>query len=148
MNFEPIGVVRTPFTESADAPITTTYAGGAEGTIEVRPELAEGLKDLADFERIWIIWHAHLHVAPSLIVQPPFDTAPKGVFATRSSRRPNSVGLSCVRLLGVEGSTLRIADVDMIDGTGVLDIKPYSRGTDCWPDARCGWFEDVDRPTR
>jgi tRNA-Thr(GGU) m(6)t(6)A37 methyltransferase TsaA len=146
MSFEPIGVARTPFATPADTRMRTTRSAGAEGTVELRPELAAGLADLAGFERIWVIWHAHLQGPANLIVQPPFQTPPKGVFATRSPRRPNSIGLSCLRLLAVEGNVLRVADVDMVDGTPVLDIKPYSRWSDCWPNARCGWLEDVDRP--
>jgi len=144
MNFRPIGTIRTPFAEPSQAPITTTYSRGARGRVEVLPQFVEGLKDLAGFERIWLIWHAHRCGEAPLIVQPPFATPPKGVFATRSQSRPNALGLSCVRLLAVEAGVLHVADVDMLDGTPLLDIKPYSRWSDCFPDARCGWFEDAD----
>jgi tRNA (adenine37-N6)-methyltransferase len=142
--FSPIGVVHTPFGSLAEAPRATRWADGAEGTIELFEPFEPGLSDLIGFERIWLLWHADQCCEAPMVVQPPFDTGPKGVFATRAPCRPNPIGLSCVRLLGVEGGVLRVADVDMADGTPLLDIKPYSTGTDCFPDSRGGWFDATD----
>jgi tRNA-Thr(GGU) m(6)t(6)A37 methyltransferase TsaA len=148
MEFTPIGRIHTPFADRSQAPITTSFSKGAVGRVELFAEYAECLQDVEGFERIWLLWHADHCDGWRPIVQPPFRTPPKGLFATRAPCRPNAIGLSCVRLLGVDGAQLRVADVDMLDGTPLLDIKPYSTLSDAFPEARTGWFDDAGEPNR
>lgn len=137
----PIGVVRTPFPSPYGTPIQPATSQGARGTVEVRPELQPGLADLAGFERIWLLYSLHLVGTAKLQVVPFLDTVSRGIFATRAPARPNALGLSCVRLLAVEGCLLQVADVDMVDGTPLLDIKPYVPAFDSFPSATAGWFD-------
>ncbi len=104
------------------------------------PELIAGLGDLAESERLWLIYLLDCASAVQLVVRPYMDTAERGVFATRSPARPNHIGLSSVRLLRVEQNRLLIADVDMLDGTPLLDIKPYVPAFDSFEHARVGWY--------
>ena len=120
-----IGVIHTTFLHANGAPIQAATAGGAQGTVEIFPEFAEGLKDVAGFERLWLIFLLDRASAPQLIVRPYLDTQEHGIFSTRAPARPNPIGLSAVRLLSMEGNHLVVADVDMLDGTPLLDIKPY-----------------------
>ena len=138
-----IGHVRSPFTEKADAPRQGVL--GAEATIELAgfPDVEHALEDLAGVERIWVLCvfdRAAGSYRPK--VQPPRSEVRRGVLATRSPHRPNPIGLSCVRLLAVEGRTLRVAEVDLLDGTPVLDVKPYVPYADAFPGARAGWLDD------
>jgi tRNA-Thr(GGU) m(6)t(6)A37 methyltransferase TsaA len=137
-----VGVIETPFREPAGCPIQPSRAGGVEGTVRVEPRFAEGLKDIEGFERIWLTYWLHRASCSTLLVTPFLDKQQRGIFATRAPSRPSPVGLSVVRLLGVEGSILHVADVDMIDGTPLLDIKPYVPEFDCYPHSRAGWFDD------
>jgi len=141
LSLAPIGVVRTPFAEGAGTPIQPAFAAGAEGRVELDPDWAPALQDLEGFERVWLLVWLHRARPPRLRVVPYRDTVERGLFATRAPSRPNPIGLSCVRLLGVEGSTLRVADVDLLDGTPVLDVKPYVPEFDAYPAARAGWLE-------
>jgi len=145
IEFRPIGLIHTPWSGQGKTPRSTNQAAGAEGTVELLGQFADGAKDLEGFERIWLIWHTDRCRSGSLVVQPPFDTPPKGVFATRSPSRPNCIALSCVRLtdVDVDSGLLSVLDVDMLDGSPLLDIKPYSPGTDCFPGCRCGWFDSA-----
>jgi tRNA (adenine37-N6)-methyltransferase len=141
ISLQPIGVVRSPFLSVVGMPLQTVAAPEVEGTIELRPGLEAGLKDLNGFSHIHLI--AWLHASPRdarLELIPFLDDLPRGVFATRSPERPNPIGLSVVRLLGVQGSTLRIAGVDLLDGTPVLDIKPYVPEFDHVAVNRSGWL--------
>ena len=142
VTYMPIGVVRSPFTALAGMPIQTVAAKGVAATIEIEPVYAQGLKDLDEFSYLLIFAHLHLMQGYHLEVTPFMDTQPHGVFATRSPRRPNPIGLSIVRLVRVEGSTLHIEEVDLVDGTPVLDIKPYVPPLDDRPADRIGWFAD------
>ena len=144
IRLRPIGVIRTPHKEAAGTPIQPRFAEGAEGSVQVFPEYAEGLADLAGFDRVWLLYRFDRVRDVRLKVTPYLDTEPRGLFATRAPCRPNPIGLSCVRLLLVEGALLRIADVDMLDGTPLLDIKPYCPRFDCYEARRCGWLDDVD----
>jgi tRNA-Thr(GGU) m(6)t(6)A37 methyltransferase TsaA len=148
LTYRPIGRVRSPFKEREGAPIQGAFAPEAKGAIEVLPEFAEGLADLDGFSHIWVLYHFHLSGGFKLKVVPFMDDVERGLFSTRAPRRPNPIGLSLVRLLGVEGNVLRIAEVDMLDGTPVLDIKPYSPEIDGRPEVRCGWLDGVDPDTR
>lgn len=146
VTFEPIGVVRSPFKEKRAAPRQGVVAN-AEGTIEIfaKSGMEHALSDLVGFDRIFVIFHFHeaKHFRPKVL--PPRSTVRRGVLATRSPHRPNAIGLSVVRLLGVEGLVLRIGDIDMIDQTPVLDVKPYVPYADAFPNARAGWLEDEAR---
>ena len=127
-------------------PIQSAGAKGIKGTIELGHEFAAGLKDLEGFSHIILLYHFHLSQSYSLRVKPFLDEALHGVFATRAPRRPNSIGLSAVKLLGIEGSTLHIEEVDIVDGTPLLDIKPYVPAFDVKRVKRIGWLsKTVDR---
>ena len=139
--FTPIGTIRSPFTDIAGMPIQPSGARGVQGTVEIFEEYAEGLADLDGFSRIILIYAFHKCDSCQLTVTPFLDTTPRGIFATRAPCRPNPIGLSVVRLIGVQGKTLIIEDVDILDGTPLLDIKPYVPQFDAYPDASCGWLE-------
>mgnify|MGYP005843577487 CR=1 FL=1 len=141
MQLVPIGVVHSPFREAADTPIQPCYAAETEGTVEVFPPFADGLKDLAGFERVWLVFWCHRACEPKLTVVPYRDRVPHGLFATRAPARPNPIGLSPVRLLGVQANLLRVAESDILDGTPILDIKPYVSEYDSYPGQRRGWLD-------
>lgn len=140
-----IGAIHTPFYDIAGMPIQPAGARGTKGTVEIFPWYREGLRDLDGFERVILIYALHKCTDHLLTVIPFLDKSPRGVFATRSPKRPNAIGLSVVRLISVEEGTLNLEDVDMLDGTPLLDIKPYVPEFDACPDSRCGWFENVAR---
>ena len=112
--------------------------------VRVDPRFEEGLKDLAGFERIWLIYWFHQTSGSSLLVTPFLDKRQHGIFATRAPCRPSRIGISAVRLLAIRGGILEIADVDIVDGTPLLDIKPYVQEFDCYPDGKAGWFDESD----
>jgi tRNA-Thr(GGU) m(6)t(6)A37 methyltransferase TsaA len=139
--FKVIGTVHSPFREAAGTPIQSAMARGVEGSVEVFPGFVAGLQDLEGFERIWLVYWFDRATAAHLVVKPFLDQQERGVFATRSPCRPNPIGLSCVRLLGIEGGRLRIIDVDILDGTPLVDIKPYAPQFDCFETKRVGWLQ-------
>ena len=146
VSFRPIGVIRSPFTDIDGMPIQAVAAAGIRGRIELDPDVAGGLADIEGFSHLTLIYHLHRITVPKLTVTPFLDRTPHGIFATRSPSRPNPIGLSTVRLLGVAGTTLEIEDVDILDRTPLLDIKPYVPAFDDRADARTGWFATrVDR---
>ena len=153
--YHPIGIVRTPYARRMDAPHQPTVVAGtetgvpAEATLELDASLPETvLRDLAGFERIWLIFAFHLSEGWAPLVQPPRGPkAKRGVLATRSPHRPNALGLSAVELVAVEGRTLRLRGVDLLDGTPVLDLKPYVPYADAFPGARAGWIDALDAAT-
>jgi tRNA-Thr(GGU) m(6)t(6)A37 methyltransferase TsaA len=108
ISYRPIGIVRSPFKDTAGMPIQPAAARGVKGTVEIEPEYCKGLKDLDGFSHVYLLYHFHLSKGFSLSVKPFLDERPHGVFATRAPRRPNAIGLSVVRLLRVEGCTLHI----------------------------------------
>jgi tRNA-Thr(GGU) m(6)t(6)A37 methyltransferase TsaA len=140
-----IGVIRSPFTTPPGTPIQGVYADGAEGEVILDEEFEAGLADLDGFERIWLLCHFDRANPARLRVVPYRDTVERGVFATRAPARPCPIGLSVVRLLSREGRVLRVADLDVLDGTPLLDIKPYVPEFDSFPGSRAGW---LDRPGR
>ena len=144
----PIGFVRSPFAEKVEAPRQATVADGIAGTIEVLPEHGDALSDLAGFGRIWVIFWFDRAAGKSAAskVLPPRSTEKRGVFATRSPHRPNPIGLSAVRLERVEGRVIHVRDLDLLDGTPVLDLKPYLPYADAFPDAATGWLETPHDP--
>lgn len=141
--FEPIGVVHSPFKEKRTAPRQGTVLG-AQGTIEIfgKDGYLHALSDIDGFERLIILFHFHEaeHFRPKVL--PPRSSVRRGVLATRSPHRPNPIGLTVVRLLGVRGLCLDVADLDILDGTPVLDVKPYIPYADAFPAARAGWLDD------
>jgi tRNA (adenine37-N6)-methyltransferase len=139
----PIGFVRSPFLEKVEAPRQAVASDGARGRIEILPEHEHALEDLEGFERIWVLfWFHEVPAGPSPSkVLPPRSDRKRGVFATRSPHRPNPIGMSAVRLERVEGRVVHIRDLDLIDGTPVLDLKPYVPYADAFPDASAGWLD-------
>ena len=140
-SLEVIGVIRTPFLEAAGTPIQPAYGRGAEEQVWVAERYVTALDDLEGFERIWLIYWMDRAGAYRAKVVPFRDTQERGLFATRSPSRPNPIGMSAVRLVRREGRMLHIADLDILDGTQLLDIKPYVPAFDAYPDARAGWFD-------
>jgi len=138
---EPIGMIHTPFAQVSGTPIQTAFAGGVEGWVEVFERFTEGLKDLDGFDRIWLIYWFDRAGAARLLLTPFRDTVQRGVFATRAPCRPNPIGISAVRLLRVDGNILHVGDLDMLDGTPLLDIKPYVPRFDHLQVTRSGWLD-------
>ena len=141
VTYRPIGVIHSPFKQPRGTPIQPAGAEGIAGTVEVFPEYADGLQDLDGFSHIILIYHFHLSGRPSLRVKPFMDDEAHGVFAMRAPSRPNPIGISVVRLVRVEGNILHVQDVDIVDGTPVLDIKPYVPEFDIRDVERTGWLE-------
>jgi tRNA-Thr(GGU) m(6)t(6)A37 methyltransferase TsaA len=142
ITYKPIGVIHSPFKEPKGTPIQPPSAEGVAGTVEVFPEYVEGLMDLDGFSHIILLYHFHLSRTSSLRVKPYMDDEVHGVFAMRGPSRPNPIGLSIVRLVRVEGPVLHIRDVDIVDGTPVLDIKPYVPQFDARDVERIGWLDE------
>jgi tRNA-Thr(GGU) m(6)t(6)A37 methyltransferase TsaA len=141
IKYGPIGVVHSPFTEPVGMPIQPCFADGVEGEVELFEEFERGLTDLDGFSHIHLIYHLHRSSGFSLEVVPHMDTERRGLFSTRAPRRPNPIGLSVVRLLGITGARLRVADLDILDGTPVLDIKPFNPTVDNREHCRVGCME-------
>lgn len=126
IEMKPIGVVRSPHGTTADIPKGPGAKHKAEGTLELRPELEDGLADIEGFSHLFVVWVFHESDGYDLVAKVPLDDRrPHGVFSSRSPRRPNPIGLSVVELLGRDGPRLRVRGVDMLDGTPILDVKPY-----------------------
>jgi tRNA-Thr(GGU) m(6)t(6)A37 methyltransferase TsaA len=142
LTYRPIGIISSPFTSLADMPIQPTGAKGVPGRAVIDPAYQEGLKDLEGFSYIHLIYAFHLSEGYALRVKPFLDNQIRGVFSTRAPRRPNAIGLSVVRLVRVEENILHIEDVDMIDGTPLLDIKPYVPVFDSRSPEKTGWLEN------
>jgi tRNA-Thr(GGU) m(6)t(6)A37 methyltransferase TsaA len=142
LTITPIGVIHSPFREQQGTPIQPYSAVGTQGTVEIHPSYASGLADLGGFERIWLIYWFDRACAAKLSVLPYRDTREHGLFATRVPSRINPIGMSAVRLVGIEGTTLQVAEIDILDGTPLLDIKPYVPDYDAYPGARAGWVDD------
>ncbi len=145
--FTPIGVIRSGHTEADDTPIQPVFAEGCAGRVEVLSEYAEGLKDLAGFSHIYLLYHLHKAAPALMLVKPFLQDVEHGVFATRSPRRPNAIGLSIVRLVRCDGNVLHVQGVDVLDGTPLLDIKPYCSRFDRIDTTRNGWQDGVDEST-
>jgi tRNA-Thr(GGU) m(6)t(6)A37 methyltransferase TsaA len=135
----PIGIVHTPFTEPSEVPIQAARSK-ATGRVEVYPEYAPGLQDLDGFSHIILVYWFHRAEDVSLAVRPFLDDQPRGLFATRYPARPNPIGLSAVELMRVDGCTLHVRALDVLDGTPLLDIKPFVPAFDHRPGAQVGWL--------
>ena len=142
INYTPIGIIHTPFSTPEGTPIQPQGTAGDEGTVEVFSEFADGLADLQGFSHIFLIYHCHLAKPFSLRVKPFLDDKPHGVFATRAPSRPNPIGLSIVTLINIESNMLYIRDIDVVDKTPLLDIKPYVPDFDARKSKKIGWLED------
>ncbi|HAO22283.1 MAG TPA: tRNA (N6-threonylcarbamoyladenosine(37)-N6)-methyltransferase TrmO [Desulfobacteraceae bacterium] len=144
IEYSPIGVIRSPFRTIEGMPIQPAGASGVQGTIEVFPEFEQGLKDLDGFSHIILLYHFHRVEGYSLLVTPFMDTIQHGLFSTRAPKRPNPIGISVVRLVQISGLTLDIENVDILDGTPLLDIKPYVPQFDNHPANAIGWLENTN----
>ena len=136
----PIGVIHSPFTDKKQTPIQPTRSQ-AVGQVEVYPEFAEGLQDIEGLSHVILLYVFHCLSGYTLRVKPFLDDALHGLFATRYPCRPNPIGLSIVRLIARHGNVLEIEGVDMLDGTPLLDIKPYVPDFDARENVRVGWYE-------
>jgi len=141
LTLTPIGTIHSPYTTLAGMPIQPAGAKGVAGTVELLPELTPGLADLDGFSHLILIYWFHQSTGYALSVTPFLDTDEHGIFATRSPRRPNPIGLSALKLVGVQDNVVELENVDILDGTPVLDVKPYVADFDVWPATRFGWFE-------
>jgi len=140
---QPIGYVRSPFKDTQDIPKGLGAKHEAEGVLEIRREFEPGLTDIEGFSHLFVLWEFNRSDGFTLVGKPPTDDRPHGVFATRSPRRPNPIGLTVVELLGREGPILRVKGIDMLDGTPILDIKPYL--TNVPPEKlRRGWLAEAE----
>jgi tRNA-Thr(GGU) m(6)t(6)A37 methyltransferase TsaA len=145
--YRPIGVIRSEHTKPGDTPIQPAYAKGCRGRAEVFAEYADGLRDLEGFSHVYLIYHLHRADPAKLIVKPFLQDVERGVFATRVPCRPNPIGLSVVELVRREGNILCLDGVDILDGTPLLDIKPYTAKFDRIETTRNGWQDEVDAET-
>jgi tRNA-Thr(GGU) m(6)t(6)A37 methyltransferase TsaA len=143
----PIGFVRTPYTDTKQIPKGLNAAHDAEGVLEILPEFEAGLTDIDEFSHLFVVWVFDRAQGFDLVGTPPCDNRPHGVFATRSPRRPNPIGLTAVELLGRDGRVLRVRGVDMLDGTPLLDIKPYLSSVPA-ERLRRGWLADAEARTQ
>ena len=141
VHYNPIGTIHSPFKRAKGTPIQPPAGEGVEATAEILPEYVEGLQDLEGFSHIILVYHFHLSRPSGLRVKPFMDTEWHGIFATRAPSRPNSIGLSTVRLTGIRGNVLHICDVDIVDGTPLLDVKPYVPEFEPRQAVRRGWLE-------
>ncbi|MBN1376668.1 MAG: tRNA (N6-threonylcarbamoyladenosine(37)-N6)-methyltransferase TrmO [Dehalococcoidia bacterium] len=141
IKYEPIGIIYTPFKKQVNTPIQGVFAPDSKGEVEVFPQYVDGLKDISGFSHIILIYHFHLAEGYSLLAQPFLDKESKGIFAVRHFKRPNNIGLSVVRLYAVKGNLLEIGEVDIVDGTPLLDIKPYVPDFDNRLNVRTGWYK-------
>lgn len=141
ISIKPIGVIRTPFQTLEDMPIQPSGAASVEGQLIVDPVYAEGLADLEGFSHLILLYHFHQSKGYALKVTPFLDDQSRGLFATRAPRRPNPIGVSVVTLLHREDNLLTIGQVDMLDGTPLLDIKPFVPGFDAPEVTAVGWLE-------
>jgi tRNA-Thr(GGU) m(6)t(6)A37 methyltransferase TsaA len=140
----PIGVIRSPYKGPGGVPIQPVYAHECTGVAELRPEFEEGLRDLDGFSHLHLIYCFHKTGESALVVKPYLGNTLRGVFSTRSPRRPNPIGLSVVRLIRREGTRLHLQELDILDGTPLLDIKPFIANVDNRSASRAGWLEAFD----
>lgn len=140
----PIGAIRTPYQRKDEIPKGRGARHDAEGVLELRPEFEAGLSDIEGFSHLCVLWIFHRVEGYDLTACPPVDNRPHGVFATRSPQRPNPIGLTVVQLLERDGPRLRVRGVDMLDGTPVVDIKPYLSNVPAG-ELRRGWLDEAER---
>ncbi|MDO5843604.1 MAG: tRNA (N6-threonylcarbamoyladenosine(37)-N6)-methyltransferase TrmO [Methanocorpusculum sp.] len=141
ITFSPIGIIHSPHKDLSGMPIQPPAAKEFEGTLEILPEFEEGLEGIDGFTRVMVFYHLHKSAGPLLTAKPFLDTTAHGVFATRIPRRPNALGFSVLRLISRDKNLIKVGDVDILDETPIIDIKPYVPPFDSYPDERYGWFE-------
>ena len=141
IQYQPIGVIHSPFKDIRGMPIQPTGAAGVRARLEIFAEFAPGLQDIQGFSHLILLYHFHQVQEAALTVTPFLDSEPHGIFATRAPKRPNSIGLSIVKLEAVTDNILHLTNADLLDGTPVLDIKPYVPEFDHHPAERVGWLE-------
>jgi len=139
--FHRIGIIHSPHQELAGMPIQPPAAEGVKGTVVLDPIYQEGLMDLEKFSHVILVYYFHQAKSPEMLVRPFLDDTKHGLFATRAPRRPNGIGISVVKLLAVKGNILEVENLDILDGTPLLDIKPYVPDFDGGDDVRIGWLE-------
>ena len=144
ISYRPIGVLRSEHTKAEQTPIQPAYAKGCRGRVEIFPEFADGLCDLEGFSHVYLVYHFHRAGTAKLRVKPFLQDVERGVFATRAPCRPNAIGLSIVELVRREGDVLYLDGVDVLDGTPLLDIKPYTAKFDRIDTTRNGWQDEID----
>lgn len=143
IEYHPIGIIHSPFTELSGMPIQPAGAAGVEGTIEVFLQYSDGLKDLEGFSHIIVLYDFHRSKGYDLHVVPFMDSTPRGVFATRAPKRPNPIGLSVIKLQKIQNNILYVENVDILNGTPLLDIKPYVPEFGAQTKVRAGWLEEA-----
>lgn len=142
ITYQPIGVIHSPFHEQKGTPIQPAFAGPARGRIVLEPQFRAALADLAGFERVWLLYDFDRAGPFTAKVTPYRDTVARGLFATRAPTRPNRIGISAVKLVAVEEDGLLVEEIDVLDGTPLLDIKPYVPQFDAYPHAKAGWLDE------
>lgn len=142
VTYKPIGIVHSPFKDPNNVPIQAVAAKGTKGKVEVFDEYLDGLQDIEGFSHIILLYDFHLVKAHSLVVKPFLDDELHGVFATRSPARPNKIGLSVVSLVGLKNNYIDIEDVDILDGSPLIDIKPFIPAFDCRDTVKIGWLNE------
>lgn len=142
-SFRPIGFVKSPYTDTSQIPKGLGAEQRAEGRLEIAAEFQEGLLDIEGFSHLFVLWVFDRVEGFDLIASPPSDTRTHGVFSTRSPHRPNPIGLTVVELLRREGRILHVRGVDMLDGTPILDVKPYLSGVAA-ENVRRGWLAEAE----
>lgn len=147
VSFKPIGIIHSQHQNTERIPIQPVYAGDCLAQVEIFPEFADGLRDLDGFSHIYLIYYCHQADAVKLRVKPFLQNIEHGVFATRAPNRPNAIGLSIVKLVRRDGNILYITGADMLNGTPLLDIKPYVKRFDRIDSERDGWQDEVDDTT-
>jgi len=138
--YNPIGVIHSEFKKKGGMPVQPSGASKIKGSVEIFPEYALGMRDLEGFSHIYLIYHFHLSKGYSLYTKPFLDDEKHGLFAIRAPRRPNAIGLSIVKLIDVKNNVLEIENIDIIDGTPLLDIKPYIPAFDKVDNVAIGWL--------
>jgi tRNA-Thr(GGU) m(6)t(6)A37 methyltransferase TsaA len=143
ITYHPIGEIHSPFTDLVSMPIQPISNASTPGSVEIYSPFVMGLKDLDEFSHLILLYHLHEVGDTALVVTPFLDSTPHGIFATRAPARPNPIGLSIVKLVRIEGHILHVDDLDVLNGTPLLDLKPYVPQFDHRQDVRTGWLERV-----
>lgn len=141
--YKPIGIIHSPFDKLEDMPIQPSSESSGPGVVEVYPEFAPGLKDLEGFSHVYLLFHMHKTGEVKLKVTPFLDEQSRGLFATRAPSRPNPIGLSLVKIVRIEKNLIHVDRVDVLDGTPLIDLKPYVPAFEEVEDARIGWLENA-----
>jgi tRNA-Thr(GGU) m(6)t(6)A37 methyltransferase TsaA len=139
--FKPIGIIHSPFRKLEEMPIQPSSESSGQGTVEIFPEYVDGLQDLNGFSHVYLLYHFHEMRQSRMRVIPFLDTEPHGIFATRAPSRPNPIGLSLVKMVFIKDNLIYVEHIDVLDGTPLLDIKPYAPEFDQANDVRIGWLE-------